>query len=149
MRIHALVVPTPRPERVWCVPSAVAMIHGCTYEEAIINIASLRQDHTAPVSGVYVWEALLVLNHFGYAARAVNLDPIWQKPPTVQQFLDGCPIRERGSLLLLDMGDHVALSHYGMFADNREPKPTKTPQRRGRVLHAWAITEKRISTWVP
>ncbi|MCP4466926.1 MAG: hypothetical protein GY813_09290 [Halieaceae bacterium] len=113
----------------WCVPSALAILTGCTVSSAHSKFAFINREDITKVSGCYAEDLLCALLDAGKQATPVDLHSRYPKHkygPRLKTYLKDRPFNdERMYPLLLETYGHVQCVHMDYLASNWYPRPIK------------------------
>lgn len=125
----------PKRTKMWCGPSALAIITGEDYETCRATLSKITN---RPVMGVHNCDMRSALNRFGY-----GMDARWFKPDsTLAQWLKD---RNSKSLFLVVLSNHYIVVQGRKACDNHTKTPVFTGDmrlRRARIQNVFEITEK-------
>lgn len=129
----------------WCVPSAVAMVTGASVLHMHSRAAFIKSCSMKKVDGLYDEEAILLLREQGYGVSHIDLPERYQKPPTIQRFLEERTPYEKAMPVMFTTVDHIMCAQYGFAGDNWTKKPvpiSEFPKLKRKVCSAWIVTKK-------
>lgn len=131
----------------WCVPSAFAILTGCTLASAHSKFAFAEDVALADLKGVGIEYLIGALGAEGKRCTPVDLMaryPDHAYGPTIQRYMAERPFGpERTSPLLLLLPSHVVTAHMDWMADNWTKRPVpvdRFPKLMRTVQRAWVIT---------
>jgi hypothetical protein len=130
----------------WCVPSAFAILTGCTLASAHSKFAFINQEAIEDVEGCWHQDLLIALMDAGKTCTPVDLHtryPDMKYGPTLRRYMRERPMgEERMYPLLLRVPGHVLCAQMDYMADNwtTRPVPVENFPKLGRNVHqAWVI----------
>lgn len=131
----------------WCGPGAIATLTGISLRDATELLVSVMQDQTYDkLSGVYHEHMMVALGSLGYSMKqCLEFNDRYSnliQGPSLRRYMNERPIKEKATMVLIDLGDHYVSAHLNYICDNWTLKPVhidKFPKPGRRISNIFFI----------